>query len=142
MFFAKFCCKFLAFLHKKCWKWLFWPSFGVRSTQTLVKIYNNLFLGAACTPKLIEITYLDNEEHWIWLTLICHFRIVVSNFAKVKSTFPVSDSEAPISMYTEKETITRSSFSMWPRINRVYKVIKLLYLSGINKMEGILTKNN
>ena len=45
LFFAKFCCKFLAFLaflHKKCWKWLFWPAFWVRTTQTLVKIYNTL----------------------------------------------------------------------------------------------------
>ena len=32
--------RFLAFKHKKCWKWLFWPAFGVPSTQTLVKIYN------------------------------------------------------------------------------------------------------
>ena len=43
LFFAEFCCKilaFLGFLHKKRWKWLFPPAFGVRSTQTLVKIYN------------------------------------------------------------------------------------------------------
>ena len=25
---------------KKRWKWLFWPAFGVRSTQMLVEIYN------------------------------------------------------------------------------------------------------
>ena len=43
LFLAEICCKFLAllaFLHTKCWKWLFQPAFGVRSTQTLVEIYN------------------------------------------------------------------------------------------------------
>ena len=46
-YFAKFCIKFIiffyvfsAFLHKKCWKWLFRPAIGVRSTLALVKIYN------------------------------------------------------------------------------------------------------
>ena len=27
-------------MQQKCWKWLYWPAFGLRSTQTLVKIYN------------------------------------------------------------------------------------------------------
>ena len=40
-----FFCFFLAFLHKKCWEWLFRPAFGVRSTQTLVKIYNMCCYG-------------------------------------------------------------------------------------------------
>ena len=47
MFLEKFCCKFLAFSsfsHKKRWKWLFGPAFGVRSTQTLVEKYNTLCL--------------------------------------------------------------------------------------------------
>ena len=45
LFFAEICCKFLAFLgflQQKRWKWLFRPAFGVRSTQTLVEIYNSL----------------------------------------------------------------------------------------------------
>ena len=33
-------CIFSAFWHKKCWIWLFWLAFEVRSTQTLVEIYN------------------------------------------------------------------------------------------------------
>ena len=43
VFFAWFWIKvlhFLAFQHKKHWKLLFWPAFGVRSTQTLVEIFN------------------------------------------------------------------------------------------------------
>ena len=42
-FFTEICCKILAFLRffqQKCWKWWFRPTFGVRSTQTLVEIYN------------------------------------------------------------------------------------------------------
>ena len=38
--FESYFCIFLAFQHKKFWKWLFWPAFGVPSTQTLVEIYN------------------------------------------------------------------------------------------------------
>ena len=34
---------FKQFSRKKCWKWLFWPAFGVPSTQTLFQIYNTLF---------------------------------------------------------------------------------------------------
>ena len=37
--------RFSAFLHKKHWKWLFWLGFGMRSTQTLVKIYNKCPAG-------------------------------------------------------------------------------------------------
>ena len=39
----KFAANFLlfqGFLHKKCWKCLLQPAFGVHSTQTLVEIYN------------------------------------------------------------------------------------------------------
>ena len=58
LFFRKICSKcvtflnvFSAFLHEKCWKWLFWPGFGVRSTQMLVEIYNNwAWVGRLCTP--------------------------------------------------------------------------------------------
>ena len=60
MFFAKFCCKFLAllaFLHKKCWKWLFRPAFGVHSTQTLVEIYNRPLTN--CT--FINITLMATK---------------------------------------------------------------------------------
>ena len=32
---------FSASLHEKGWKSIFWPVFGVRSTQTLVEIFNN-----------------------------------------------------------------------------------------------------
>ena len=46
------CTNFLLFLHffsfaaqKKRWKLLFWPGFGLRSTQTLVEIYNNQYVG-------------------------------------------------------------------------------------------------
>ena len=39
-FFAANFLLFVAFCSKKCWKWQFWPAFGVCSTQTLVKIYN------------------------------------------------------------------------------------------------------
>ena len=42
-FLLKFAANFLlfsGFLQQKRWKWLFRPAFRVRSTQTLVKIYN------------------------------------------------------------------------------------------------------
>ena len=60
-YFAKFCTKFVAFLpfqlfsaslHKKCWKWLFWPAFGVRSNQTLVKINNKGVGKSQSQPKI------------------------------------------------------------------------------------------
>ena len=33
-----------AFLHKKCWKWLFWPAFGVRSTKMPIQNIQHIML--------------------------------------------------------------------------------------------------
>ena len=43
---------FSAFLHKKRWKWLFQPVFGVPSTQMLVKIYNNWVILPLTQPQV------------------------------------------------------------------------------------------
>ena len=56
LLFAKFYCKFFAFLSfmpLKHWKLLFWPAFGVRSTQMLVEIYNSC--------SLFKTTGLQND---------------------------------------------------------------------------------
>ena len=69
----KICCKFLqktgfldfapkrwssvsfpknSWLKKLCWKWLFWPAFGVPSTEMLVKIYNTHSILSK--PQLVQ----------------------------------------------------------------------------------------
>ena len=40
---------FSSFLAGSYWKSIFWPMFGVCSTQTLVKIYNTNLLSLICT---------------------------------------------------------------------------------------------
>ena len=72
--FAKICCKFLAFLgflHKKCWKWLFWPAFGVRSIQTLVEIYNRgmFFWDGKLSWSHSDLTaFKGTSAQWLDLT--------------------------------------------------------------------------
>ena len=66
VFFAKFCFKFLAFffafLHKKCWKWLFRLTFWVCSTQTLVEIYNNCLFFKYLLQTVLAV--------WTFVTVI------------------------------------------------------------------------
>ena len=92
-FFIKFVpfCIFPAFWHKKRWKRLFPPAFGVCSTQPLVEIYN---LHLQCIFFMLEISskfliaiflnsWLDGvdnfsryltEEEWIVFQLSCSYR--------------------------------------------------------------------
>ena len=53
-------CFFKAFLQQKCWKWLFRPSFGVCSTQTLVEIYNQTALISCIN---IDVLTMCNKFH-------------------------------------------------------------------------------
>ena len=52
---------FLAFCHKKHWKWLFHPAFGVRSTQTLREIYNNCLFCDQTNPILFKVFWIRNK---------------------------------------------------------------------------------
>ena len=57
---------FLSFFAKKCWKWLFRPTFGVCSTQMLVKIYNtwaSVFIIIKLMRQFSTLSYLPQ---WLW----------------------------------------------------------------------------
>ena len=79
LFFAQFYfkfaifCVFSAFEHKKCWKCLFWPAFGVPSNPTLVNIYNNyLYWG------------WTQEKFWQpWKMQFWNFAVLISVFKKL-----------------------------------------------------------
>ena len=59
--------RFLGFQHKKRCKWLFRPAFGVRSTQTLVKIYNTGFLSCPCPLSQGQSGLLGNHKFLVLL---------------------------------------------------------------------------
>ena len=76
-FFAKFCCKFVTFLRfvsfiaLKHWKWLFPPALAVRSTQTLVEIYNKLLTLWIPNKFGIKIPYRGRWKKIAMLPVSC-----------------------------------------------------------------------
>ena len=52
---------FSAFCWEKCWKSIFRPAFGVRSTQTLVKIYNTC-LVSSLNAFLQHVDFSDKDR--------------------------------------------------------------------------------
>ena len=71
---------FGSFLGKKRWKWLFRPVFGVRSTQMLVKIYNNI----ECMLRFFGLSFCLLPIKTVYpCTTTCHSHIMLSKLLKI-----------------------------------------------------------
>ena len=82
---------FFGFLPLLCWKWLFRPEFGVRSTQTLVKIYNSWS------------SYENILEYFLWSVFQLSFlHITIKNHAgPLCYNYPCTDSIKKIEILNE-----------------------------------------
>ena len=106
VFFEKFCCKYLSFfklfITKKCWKWLFWPAFGVCSTQMLVKIYNRHVWPS---PNLGKNAKHKKHEKFPWILQI----FLISTLAEFWIKHPcVPGLQNPTPTPTGSQTQTRT----------------------------------